>query len=280
MPKGIVSFERRSLNNEEFPVWKDSNKTLKKLVVLKDGVIEDEGKGLLQVDFANKFIGGGVIGSGCVQEEIRFVICPELLISRLFTEKLLDNEVIIICGSQRFSTYSGYANTFEWRGGYNDDTPYDEWGRRMTRIVAMDALYFNHSEVDIQYERKHFERELNKAFCAFLERRYSEPKNKCAIASGNWGCGAFNGDPLLKTIIQVMAASQVDRDLVLFTFNDFILKQKIKNFYTFLTNNNFNVKHLYKGVLLYENRLKYSGFDRKLDIFEFFMDSKEVILEN
>ena len=29
-----------------------------------------------KVDFANKVIGGGVIGSGCVQEEIRFMICP------------------------------------------------------------------------------------------------------------------------------------------------------------------------------------------------------------
>ena len=35
---------------------------------------------MLQVDFANKFIGGGVLGHGAVQEEIRFLICPELLV--------------------------------------------------------------------------------------------------------------------------------------------------------------------------------------------------------
>lgn len=29
------------------------------------------------------------------------------------------------------------------------------------------------------------------------------------IATGNWGCGAFGGDPELKTIIQWLAASQV-----------------------------------------------------------------------
>ena len=52
----------------------------------------------LQVDFANMYIGGGVLGRGCVQEEIRFVICPELLLSLLFTEVLTDNEAVVITG--------------------------------------------------------------------------------------------------------------------------------------------------------------------------------------
>lgn len=52
----------------------------------------------LQVDFANKFVGGGVIGCGLVQEEIRFLINPELIVSRLFTEALDDNECLVITG--------------------------------------------------------------------------------------------------------------------------------------------------------------------------------------
>ena len=52
----------------------------------------------LQVDFANKYIGGGVLGEGCVQEEIRFVICPELIVSLLFTEVLDRNEAVVITG--------------------------------------------------------------------------------------------------------------------------------------------------------------------------------------
>ena len=43
-------------------------------------------------------LGGGVIRTGCVQEEIQFIIHPELIVSRLFTEKLADNEVVIIKG--------------------------------------------------------------------------------------------------------------------------------------------------------------------------------------
>lgn len=34
-------------------------------------------------------------------------------------------------------------------------------------------------------------------------------EDNMGIATGNWGCGAFGGDPELKTIIQWLAASQV-----------------------------------------------------------------------
>lgn len=50
------------------------------------------------MDFANRFVGGGVTGAGLVQEEIRFLINPELIVSRLFTEVLDHNECLIITG--------------------------------------------------------------------------------------------------------------------------------------------------------------------------------------
>ena len=46
-----------------------------------------------------RFIGGGVLNTGCVQEEIRFVICPELLVSCLFSEVMENNEALIITGN-------------------------------------------------------------------------------------------------------------------------------------------------------------------------------------
>ncbi|CAB1338650.1 unnamed protein product [Coregonus sp. 'balchen'] len=49
-----------------------------------------------KVDFANRFVGGGVTSSGLVQEEIRFLINPELIVSRLFTEALQYNECLVI----------------------------------------------------------------------------------------------------------------------------------------------------------------------------------------
>lgn len=53
---------------------------------------------VLQVDFANRMVGGGVTGMGLVQEEIRFLINPELIVSRLFTEALDHDECLIITG--------------------------------------------------------------------------------------------------------------------------------------------------------------------------------------
>jgi len=77
----------------------------------------------LQLDFANKYLGGGVLGSGCVQEEIRFLICPELFITMLFTECMNENESFFIRGCERYSDYTGYNDSFKWNGDYQDTTP-------------------------------------------------------------------------------------------------------------------------------------------------------------
>lgn len=87
-PTGSVSFHRQvrqwiginqlipqALNEDEFPNWETCQHRLKDLLVRSDGTIEDDGIGMLQVDFSNSFIGGGVLGKGCVQEEIRYCRC-------------------------------------------------------------------------------------------------------------------------------------------------------------------------------------------------------------
>lgn len=99
---------------------------MNKLYVSSYGTIENEGTGMLQVrtdppthgppagrvlrgvcfcffqvDFANSWLGGGVLSSGLVQEEILFLVNPELIVSRLFTEKLQDNECVVVTGNHR-----------------------------------------------------------------------------------------------------------------------------------------------------------------------------------
>ena len=58
-----------------------------------------------QVDFANSLIGGGAISHGCVQEEILFMISPELILARLFSERMGDKECIIITGKTNKKKY-------------------------------------------------------------------------------------------------------------------------------------------------------------------------------
>uniref|UniRef100_A0A9J7YJY4 poly(ADP-ribose) glycohydrolase n=2 Tax=Cyprinus carpio TaxID=7962 RepID=A0A9J7YJY4_CYPCA len=214
-PTGLITYTRQCL--QRLPSWSSSEKQFGKLHISCEGSIEDQGYGMLQVDFANRFVGGGVTGSGLVQEEIRFLINPELIVARLFTEALNDNECLIVTGAEQFSRYSGYSDSFRWEGDHDDQTPRDEWQRRCTEIVAIDALHY--SQFLEQFRPENMSRELNKAFCGFV-RPGVQPENLSAVATGNWGCGAFGGDKRLKAVLQMMAAAEAERDLMYFTFGD------------------------------------------------------------
>ncbi|KAI9356196.1 hypothetical protein DFJ73DRAFT_823320 [Zopfochytrium polystomum] len=226
-PEGSVTFHRRYLAAEQLPKWTALRTTrLARCEVRSTGRIEDEGRGMIQMDFANKFIGGGVLGKGAVQEEILFIINPELIASRLFVEELQPSEALFMIGSERFSHYTGYSKTFEWSGSYYDTAPRDFQGRLMTEIVAIDALLFLEGD-DLQFRRPAILRELNKAYSGFLPSEVSCFSESTPIATGNWGCGAFNGDPELKFLIQLIAASAANRRLVYFTFEDETLLLKM-----------------------------------------------------
>ncbi|KAL9251572.1 Poly(ADP-ribose) glycohydrolase 1-like protein [Drosera capensis] len=278
MPSGYVSFERKVLPLEQNAVpvtypsidfWGQSTIPLCHFEVCRSGFIEDHCKESLEVDFANKYLGGGALHMGCVQEEIRFMINPELIAGMLFLPSMSDNEAIEIIGAER------YASTFRFSGDYVDKRGMDSLGRRKTRIIAIDALCWPGSR---QYELNCLLREVNKAFCGFLD--YSKYKHRptlvqdnkqsrvrladngegdnsvpadqlmlngeaviptgskevemydaqiddlqrtknlqddegdVGVATGNWGCGAFGGDPELKSIIQWLAASQALRPFI------------------------------------------------------------------
>ncbi|XVE76664.1 hypothetical protein DITRI_Ditri12bG0192200 [Diplodiscus trichospermus] len=267
MPTGFVSFERKLLSLEHHPwqshvsypnadFWTKSTIPLCPFQVHSLGLIEDQSTEAHEVDFANKYLGGGALHRGCVQEEIRFMINPELIAGMLFLPSMEENEAIEIVGVERFSNYTGYASSFRFSGDYVDKRSIDFLGRRKTRIVAIDALC---SPGMKQYKLKYLLRETNKAFCGFLDQskygqykrlfnitdsvqlneapftsietnggsmreevrnsddkggEFLDPENCIGIATGNWGCGAFGGDPEVKTIIQWLAASQALRPFI------------------------------------------------------------------
>ncbi|XP_010213513.1 PREDICTED: poly(ADP-ribose) glycohydrolase, partial [Tinamus guttatus] len=213
-PTGLVTFTRQSL--QEFPDWGRSQKKLTRLHVTYEGTIESNGHGMLQVDFANRFVGGGVTGAGLVQEEIRFLINPELIVSRLITEVLDHNECLIITGTEQYSEYTGYAETYRWARSHEDKTPRDEWQRRYTEIVAIDAFHFRRF-LD-QFGPEKIRRELNKA-----------------------------------TLIQILAAAEAGRDVVYFTFGDVELMRDIYSVHAFLCEKGQTVGDVYRLLLRYYN---------------------------
>ncbi|XP_019739042.1 poly(ADP-ribose) glycohydrolase isoform X2 [Hippocampus comes] len=247
-PTGLVTFTRKSLDH--LPDWESSETLLTKLYITSEGTIEDDGYGMLQVDFANQFVGGGVTSSGLVQEEIRFLINPELIVSRLFTEALDHDECLIITGTQQYSKYTGYAQTYKFAGSHQDTTPRDDWQRRCTEIVAIDALPFrNYLE---QFHPEGIERELNKAYCGF-DRPGEHRDNLSAVATGNWGCGVFGGDARLKALLQMLAAAEAGRDLAYFTFGDSQLMTDVHSMHSFLTQRRITVGEVYDLMVQYHS---------------------------
>ena len=71
----------------------------------------------------------------------------------------------------------------------------DTWGRKLCHVVAMDAIaFYNRS---IQFKMEKMKRELIKAYTCFRIPA-SMTDVKVGVVTGNWGCGAFNGNKQLK----------------------------------------------------------------------------------
>ena len=91
--EGVISFHRCKAEFET--LWDREECTKMGRVQFDDGgLIDVEGAKYIEMDFANKYIGGGVLGHGLVQEEIRFIVAPELIVTLLLTEELGDDECL------------------------------------------------------------------------------------------------------------------------------------------------------------------------------------------
>ncbi|KAF9210312.1 hypothetical protein BGZ59_009603 [Podila verticillata] len=231
MPTGTVTYHRQVLKKPVYLTSEEgviSQGTFKLSSVVVDTVngLETAPQGALQLDFANKNIGGGALDRGAVQEEIRFMICPEMIVSRLFSQPMQANEAILIKGIEQYSDYIGYSKSFEWFADHRDNTPRDKLGRRQREICAIDAKPFKSKVSRIgQFDKPLVLREINKAIVGFrpspinasewglvpqLEGNSESTGSSMvprAIATGNWGCGAFGGHLQLKFILQWIAAS-------------------------------------------------------------------------
>lgn len=263
-PVGKLSFYRLYIPDYKLPRWDKTNAEICDLTVKTEGRIEEQ-QGYLQMDFANRYVGGGVLGRGCVQEEIRFIICPELIVARLFTECLSDNEALLVIGAERYCNYTGYSDSFEYAGDYKDSTPFDENDHRKTHLIVLDALYFQ--QPSDQYRESKILRELKKAYVGFKPIDYN---NILPLATGNWGCGAFRGDPQLKSILQLMASSQAKRSMLYVTFGDSDLKHQMEEIYRLLKDYKINVGNLYNIIKKFNRERR-----KNQTIFQFIVERVE-----
>lgn len=183
---------------------------------------EDELEGLAHADFANMYIGGGVLSGGCVQEEIRFSICPELLLACLCCPVMQPDEALQILGGEQFSKYKGYAFGLQYGGDHQDGNKPFEDGTVSVNVLAMDAQDFRHADASLgaQLVTERVLRDLNKAVAAFTPVDDLSLQRFHRVATGNWGCGAFRGCAQLKAIMQWASASQCRRSLRYYPFDE------------------------------------------------------------
>ena len=216
------------------------------------------------VDFANEYIGGGALSGGCVQEEILFAIEPELTVSMFFMEVMNDNDAIGIFNTIQYSKYDGYGYNFTYAGSLIDENS-EIKKHKIIAIDAMDLRRTSYFYFHNQISKNEINRDIHKAYVGFNLINFDKTTKK-TIATGNWGCGAFNGNHELKFLQQWIAASyaKIER-LDYYTFGKKEMKiveeniEKIKNKFK-------NVKELYSTLIsvcnindhYIENILKYS----------------------
>ena len=196
-----------------------------------------------------------------VQEEIRFSINPECLVSMLICEPMLDNEAILIRGAEQFAEYSGYGAAFKFTGPHTDKKPIDGRNMRCVGIVAIDAVPQGYVDED-EYDAATMARELDKAYCGFSfviagdDRGSGEMR---PVATGNWGCGAFGGDKELKTLQQWMAATKANRPIKYYSFKDKGFSAQQAKIVYLLRERKLTVGQLYQILVSYSQLSERSG---------------------
>ena len=129
-------------------------------------------------------------------------------------------------------------------------------GRKLNTVVAIDATAFrsNHAKEE-QFKLQKILRELNKAYVGFRDPHITDStqstKNLTAVATGNWGCGAFGGNVVLKFLIQWMAASHAGRDMLYLTFNDTKLAQNLSKIVDSFLKKPYSVSDVWRLICMY-----------------------------
>uniref|UniRef100_A0A6B2L5T1 PARG catalytic Macro domain-containing protein n=1 Tax=Arcella intermedia TaxID=1963864 RepID=A0A6B2L5T1_9EUKA len=235
----ILRIERWVLGEDETvpftkkePNWSKSDNTVEKVSI--DILNEKKGiedfRNAVQVNFADPYPGGTLPSTygDVVQEEILFLIYPELFITCLLVPRIAHREAIAVSGLTRTNKYTGYQHRFAFEGDFTEDS-------NPITVLHMDALPGG------ERDKQSLDRELAKAYLAF-----SAVKGQ-TVATGHWGCGAFGGHHQRKFIVQLIAAAEAEVNLIYTTFGVSRINGA-QEFYDHLKENQHKVKRIYKAL--------------------------------
>ena len=183
-----VTFERQGYCKGPAPwVWDHNEKPLCEVELTRGSI--DDCQADYHVEFANCFPGGGVMSGDAAQEEMLFLVKPELMVAMALMNRVGDEEVVTISGAVKYSLTSGFGQSFEFDGDYD--------GRREgppPKVVAIDAIRGGGPAMTTPA----LLRDMNKARVAFEGAR--------ELGTGHWGCGAF-GTYMYSSILEGPSSS-------------------------------------------------------------------------
>jgi len=205
IPDELVTFERRGYPKGPSPwTWENNSKPLCPVTLITGNI--DDSTADLHTEFANAFIGGGVMTGDAAMEETLFLVKPELMVAMALQHRMVDEEAICVLGARKYSTTSGFGQSFTFGGDYDNKRP----GPPAT-VAAIDAVRGGGPAMT----EAAMLRDMNKARIAF------DGANE--VATGHWGCGAFGNNHDLMFLKQWLAASDAGVKKVL--YHDFDKKQ-------------------------------------------------------
>ena len=184
-----------------------------------------------KVDFANKLVGGGVLKNGCCQEEIQFLQHPELMTLCYICQELDINEAIYVTNVYHLLKCEHYGYDIEL-----DDIDVI----KKDNYIIIDAIDYRSRTYNNHIDE--YMSEIQKAYTGFIM------SDKHAIATGHWGCGAFNGIKKNKFAIQLIAASIANKELIYCILDPAELLQ-FKSLYLEIIKNCTNTSELYNKLV-------------------------------
>ena len=174
-------------------------------VLLHAGSMEDPDDATAFVNFANADFGYGRFIPSCTQEEILQMACPEFNVGMLVIGRMDEDEVVNVRRCRRFTTYTGYLDTYRITGRMTDGAP-----ALLQDILTLDACTNNHFSPAKQL------RDMRKAYASFsalvehggvaASGAAAVSRGDTIVSTGRWGCGVFGGLPAHKFVQQVLAA--------------------------------------------------------------------------
>lgn len=123
-----------------------------------------------------------------------------------------------------------------------------------TDVLAIDALKYRYPK--LQFGEAKINRELKKCYVGFHATAQSNDNKYPVLATGNWGCGAFGGDRQLKFLIQMMSASQADRDMIYYTFDHQHTFNNLTSIVSMIDQFNLTIGEVYKLILEYSDEIR------------------------